>query len=81
MGARRRSWRSESYRQARLLIAPLLFSSRFIQQSLGAPDFCGIAKLAEAIQKLTPSGQLLIGAVVFAAIAAVLGGVGSVTGH
>ena len=52
-----------------------------VQQSLGAPDFCGIAKLAEAIQKLTPSGQLLIGAVVFAAIAAVLGGVGSVTGH
>ena len=73
---RRRSWRSESYRQARLLIATLLFSSRS-----GAPDFGGIAKLAEAIQKLTPSGQLLIGAVVFAAIAAVLGGVGSVTGH
>ena len=52
-----------------------------VQQSLGAPDFGGVAKLAEAIQKLTPSGQLPIGAVVFAAIAAVLGGVGSVTGH
>ena len=52
-----------------------------VQQSLGAPDFGGIAKLAEAIQKLTPSGQLLIGAVVFAVTAAVLGGVGSVTGH
>ena len=52
-----------------------------VQQSLGAPDFGGIAKLAEAIQKLTSSGQLPIGAVVFAAIAAVLGGVGSVTGH
>ena len=60
IGSRRRSWRSESYRQARLLIATLLFSSRS-----GAPDFGGIAKLAEAIQKLTPSGQLLIGAVVF----------------
>ena len=69
---RRRSWRSESYRQARLLIAPV------VQQSLGAPDFGGIAKLSK---KLTPSGQLPIGAVVFAAIAAVLGGVGSVTGH
>jgi len=52
-----------------------------VQQSLGAPDFGGIAKLAEAIQKVTLAGQLPIGAVVFAAIAAVLGGVGSVTGH
>ena len=52
-----------------------------VQQSLGAPDFGGIAKLAEAIQKLTPWGQLLIGAVVYAAIAAVVGGVDSVTGH
>ena len=29
-----------------------------VQQSLGAPDFGGIAKLSK---KLTPSGQLLIG--------------------
>ena len=52
-----------------------------VEQSLGAPDFTGIATFAEAMQKLNPSGQLLIGAVVFAAIAAVLGGVGSVAGR
>jgi len=32
-----------------------------VQQSLGAPDFGGIAKLAEAIQKVTLAGQLVIG--------------------
>jgi hypothetical protein len=52
-----------------------------VEQSLGVPDFSGIAKLAEALQKLNPSGQLLVGAVAFAAIAAVLGGVGSVAGR
>jgi hypothetical protein len=54
-----------------------------VEQSLGASDFGGIAKLAEAMLKLTPSGQeqLLIGAVVFAAIAAVLGGVDTVSGR
>ena len=51
-----------------------------VQQSLGAPDFGGIAKLAEAIQK-SPFRESWSSAVVFAAIAAVLGGVGSVTGH
>ena len=76
IGARRRSWRSESYRQARLLIAPLLFSSRSVPLILAASP-----SLQKLFKKLTPSGQLLIGAVVFAAIAAVLGGVGSVTGH
>jgi hypothetical protein len=57
--------------------------TRVVEQSLGAPDFGGIAKLAEAMRNLTPSGQeqLRIGAVVFAAIAAVLGGVDTVSGR
>jgi hypothetical protein len=49
-------------------------------QSAGV-DFGGIAKLAEALEKLNPSGRFLIGSVVFAATAALVTSVGSVAGR
>lgn len=49
-------------------------------QSAGV-DFGGIAKLAEALEKLNPSGRFLIGSVVFAATAALVTSIGSVAGH
>jgi hypothetical protein len=51
-----------------------------VAQAAGV-DFGGIAKLAEALDKLNPSGRFLIGSVVFAATAAVVAGVGSFTGR
>jgi hypothetical protein len=44
-------------------------------------DFTGAAKLAEALNKLNPSGRFLIASFIFAAIAAAAAGVGSVTGN
>ena len=44
-----KGWRSESYRQARLLIAPLLFSSRSVPLILAA---------SPSLQKLSKSSPL-----------------------
>ena len=55
IGARRRSWRSESYRQARLLIAPLLFSSHSVPLILAA------SPSLQKLSKMSLSGQLVIG--------------------
>ena len=62
IGARRRSWRSESYRQARLLIARLLFSSRSVPLILAASpsypkssplrDSCPSARLSSLQSRL-----------------------------
>ena len=52
-----------------------------VQMQSAGIDFGGVAKLAEALEKLNPSGRFLIGSVVFAATAALVAGVGSATGH
>jgi hypothetical protein len=52
-----------------------------VQMQSAGVDFGGVAKLAEALEKLNPSGRFLIGSVIFAATAALVAGVGSATGH
>lgn len=52
-----------------------------VQMQSAGVDFGGIAKLAEALEKLNPSGRFLIGSVVFAATAALVTSIGSVAGH
>jgi hypothetical protein len=49
-------------------------------QPYGGVDFAGIAKLAEALEKVNLSGRFLIGAITFTTAATVVTSVGSATG-
>jgi hypothetical protein len=59
---------------------PALIQLALLAPKRAGADFGGVAKLAQALEKLNPSGRFPIGSVVFAAAAAVVAvGIGSIS--